>query len=133
MKGRYTLYPDRGYLVFEVEGTVTLKEVQAFFQRILSDPEWSPGYNGLGDYTNARFELTASEVEELAHFFKATMRESPALSANVVDSKANYGMVRMFDALSDEMLNIRLFYDRSEAETWIRAHSAPLSTSREDD
>ncbi len=127
MRGRYLLHPDQGYLVFEIEGEVTPSELHTFFEEMVKDPQWSPEFSGLGDYTHAHFDFTFGEVLQLTDFLRSVLGPGPVHAANVVGSEAEFGMVRMFQTLSDEFMNVKLFRDRREAEAWIRDHSNPIS------
>lgn len=120
MIGHYTVHPEFGYLEEIVKGVVTLQEMVDFLEGVVSDPNLSPEYNVLVDLSAAHIALRFDEMSVIAGMLKNDIRASRGHVAFVVSSTLNYGMVRMFEALSDDRITVQIFRERAAAEKWVR-------------
>jgi len=126
MKASYVIHQDRHFVDEVVLGAVTRNELSAFFSSVFKDPKWEPTLDGVLDFTSATIDLGYMDMRDLV----AGLRNNPALSrgrwACVVSGDAAYGMLRMYEALSDGLhSDFRIFRQREAALAWITGSRTP--------
>lgn len=119
MVGRYIIHTEQRYIEEILEGEITLPGMAALVQAALSDPAMDPSFDGLVDMTAAHIKLSYEDVRQLAHGLRNDHRASRGYWAFVVSSSLSHGIVRMFEALSDDAVTVQIFRDRDEALTWL--------------
>src|SRR5216684_416295 len=63
----YHIDKARKLVLTSASGVITRDEVNAHFQKLLSDPDFKPDYSELGDYSHlVRIDLTAEDIREFA-------------------------------------------------------------------
>jgi hypothetical protein len=107
------------HLVITVgEGPVTIDEIKAHRDRLLCNPDFDPSFNELIDLTTmTKAEMSVNDLMDLARssiFSPASQRAIVAVKPEV------FGMGRVYEAVHAERSQIRVFYDRNEALTWLR-------------
>ncbi len=128
MPTRYRIHADRGYVEEIYEGRVTLATLNELMAAVYGDPAWNPDFHGIADFTNALIELSFDEMWSLVKFMRKSGVASRGRWAFVVPSQANYGMVRMYEALSDDLQSqICAFKTRGEALQWLGVSEAVQS------
>jgi hypothetical protein len=115
MKGRYQLYPDRGYVDITIEGRVTMSEMSAFIQTLWADPGWTPEYNGLMDFSGASIDLSDKEILDMTGAMKSDPHCSFGRWVFVVSRASDFAKLRKIDQQNDEA-TILVFFDRASAE-----------------
>jgi hypothetical protein len=103
-------------------GTVTrddLLDLAAEAARI--EATFDPTPNRLVDFSGAlSLEVGYPDVQLVANRRRASRLRNAVRSAFVVRSRADFGLVRMFQTLNDHpQIEIRIFDDTPEAEAWL--------------
>lgn len=124
MVGRYIIHTEQRYIEEILEGEVTLPGMAALVQAALSDPAMDSSFDGLVDMTAAQIKLSYDDVRQIAHGLRNDHRASRGHWAFVVSSTLSHGIVRMFEALSDETITVQIFRDRDEALAWLLSRRA---------
>lgn len=117
--GHYRIDSDRRMRIEEYQGRVGLMDLKALIAAMVSDPCWSPDFNGLVDFTDVELDLSANDVLRLALFLKSEENRSNGWLAFVADNSTVYGIVRMLGYWSRNTGRMRIFNNRAEAETWL--------------
>ncbi len=117
--GHYRIDSDRRMRIEEYQGKVGLMDLKALIAAMVSDPCWSPDFNGLVDFTDVELDLSANDVLRLALFLKSEENRSNGWLAFVADNSTVYGIVRMLGYWSRNTGRMRIFNNRAEAEIWL--------------
>lgn len=120
MSVRSVIYKQHRLVLTIEEGRVTLADMLANQERLLSDPEFDPGFDQLSDATLATdTDLSANNIRML--YERKTF--SPASRRAVVAPNAfTYGMARMLQSyveLSNNPSQVSVFRDRASALKWL--------------
>jgi len=102
------------------EGRLTLEDVKENQHRLLSDPDFDPGFNQLLDAT-AITEM-AITVDEIKRAVSPKVFSPTSRRAFVVSSTFMYGMARMiqtYNELSQGSTAVTIFRDRASALEWL--------------
>lgn len=126
--GRYRIDIERRLRIEEYFGTVELVDLKSIVTAMVSDPDWSPEYNGLVDFTGAELDLSANDVLRLALMLRQEQNRSHGWLVFVVGNSVAYGVVRMLGYWSRNTDRFRIFQNRKEADAWLepRVFGAPL-------
>jgi hypothetical protein len=119
----YTIRPD-GILVLERSGTISTSDEDVNLQKRLKDVKVVPGMRVLVDSQGVVHGDSVDVVRHLAAIARATAAqlECGAL-ALVVRSDVEYGMARMYMALTDDHHpNQAVFRSVDEALSWLKSH-----------
>jgi hypothetical protein len=108
----------RKLVISECQGVVTGADLFDHQSLLGADPRFQPDFWQLFDFTGAtEIHVSVEDVRELAARspFRAGSKR-----AVVVSRPVHFGLVRMFDALTDEhAVDLRVFYDVAEAWAWL--------------
>ncbi len=126
--GRYRFDISRRLRIEEYFGKVELDDLKSIISAMVSDPSWSPEFNGLVDFTGAELDLSANDVLRLALMLRQEQNRSHGWLVFVVGNSVAYGVVRMLGYWSRNTDRFRIFQNREEAEAWLdrRISGAPL-------
>jgi hypothetical protein len=82
-----------------------------------------PGQSGIGDFRDARFERSTSDVRTLAEFVLQNQPTTPPKKIAFVTTRdADFGMARMFEVFRQEArTEFRVFRNYDEAITWAQS------------
>lgn len=95
----YRIDRDRRLVVVTYMGTITLNDIRAIQALSRQDPTFDPSFAVLYDGLHADFNgLTPEDLKKIA---QNTPMQPGARRAFVVNSSVNYGLSRMFAALSE--------------------------------
>lgn len=84
-------------------------------------PDWA-GRSVVWDFREARFDVTAAEVRDVARFVLQHQPAAPRRIAFVTPRDADYGRTRMFGVYrEDPRTGFRVFRDFGEALAWARS------------
>jgi hypothetical protein len=120
MEARYEICTVQGYVEEVFEGSITKTELVEFFNRMLADPKWRPNLNILVDLSGASVDLNFDDMYAVVGFLKTAAVESHPRCAFIAPQTVNYGMLRMYESLSDDLHDeMRLFTERNEALEWL--------------
>lgn len=109
-------------------GTLIKGSIKAAFLEMLDDPEFRPGANVLWDFRGIQAEPPR---EQDILMFAAMVRENQARRgsgykvAMIVDKDLYYGLIRMYQAYSDELpSDVKIFRSMEEASEWLAEKKA---------
>jgi hypothetical protein len=110
-----------------LRGHFTKDEVSGYRDAVRSDPAYRPGLPALIDCRQTSTLLSTADLRALAEELKrpAPTASRPWRYAVLVSSDVAFGLARMFEAfVRDAPIDIRPFWDREEAVTWLRSEEA---------
>jgi hypothetical protein len=117
----YRIDKSLGLLLLTGRGPIQAEDIDACFERLLADPDYSAVRKELADFREASFSFQPDDVKKLA---KST-RERPLETqierrAIVVVSELQYGLARMFSQLvAPSGQEVQPFRDINEARRWL--------------
>jgi len=119
---------ERGrFMRLAVTGEPTLERFAAYFQALVSHPDFHPGLNALWDFRQFKMaSVPTATLRRLAGFLQENrdMRRG-ARVAVVVDSDADFGVARMFEAIATDVpSHFRVFRSVEQARDWLTAVQA---------
>lgn len=118
----YNIDHEKRRIYSRATGVITYDDLLAHMRADVGDDVSS--YSELLDCTAATSSLTANEIRKLADERKAiALRHPPGPVALVATSDVFFGMLRIFDMLTDEVRPIRVFRTLSQAEIWLDEQS----------
>ncbi len=107
-------------IIIRTEGNFEAADLKATFQKIFSDPDFKTGANILVHDLDSVFVPSTQEIEEGVRNVESIMKSFAARMAIVVSSDVNFGMGRMFEAISENRnINVRVFKDLDVAKKWL--------------
>lgn len=109
----------RRRLYTRAEGLVTFAEMRAHVHTDLS-PD-AAAYSEIIDCTGATTDVTGDEIRKLAKERQTVdeQQRRPGAVAIVATDNVFFGMLRMFDMLTDRVRPIRVFRNVPEAVQWL--------------
>ena len=114
------IYKEHRLVVTIEEGRVTLAEMLANQDRLLTDPDFDSGFNQLSDATLATdTDLSANNVRTL---YERRVFSENSRRAVVAPTPFTYGMARMLQTyieLSKTSHPVQIFPDRQSALRWL--------------
>jgi hypothetical protein len=117
----YRIDPDDGIVYLTGSQTATLDE----FRRVVSDAADDPAFKPHFGFIRDRRGLEAPTGDELrgaVAFVVGTVGLQRTRWAIIVDTPANYGMMRMAGFLADNSpLSVAIFATMEEAVTWLKS------------
>jgi hypothetical protein len=122
MPARYVIDKERRLVISTAWGRLSLTDIQAHRDQLLSDPDFDPGYNQLVDATAVTdFEPTTAEIRSLAQrrIFSGTSRRALVGSSTLI-----YGVARVFQVhheFSGTPSQVTVFYNMAAALRWLGA------------
>lgn len=123
MPAEYRIDEEFGVVLSRASGRLTDSDLLEHQRQLRSDPAFQPDLNQLFDFRDVTdVEVTAAGIHSLA---ERNPFGSGARRAFVVASQAMYGMMRMFQILTDthpDELRV-LFQDLGSANAWLRLPS----------
>jgi hypothetical protein len=118
----YVIDQDLRLIRSRAEGVVSFADLSAHMRTELGS-EFST-YPELFDCTQATTDLTAEQVRKLVQSRAEIAKHHKAAPVAIVATNdVLYGMLRMFDALTNELRPIRVFRDMRQAEEWLNSIS----------
>jgi hypothetical protein len=102
-------------------GVVTDEDFRTWTEELASDPEVLSGMSQLADFRDVdRFDVTPACIRHVVGMEAEHEKFTHAWRAFVVTQDVAYGMVRMYQTLSeDEEQRIRVFRDLCSAQSWL--------------
>ncbi|MEO7099330.1 MAG: hypothetical protein ABI162_08205 [Luteolibacter sp.] len=117
--GHYRIDSDRRMRIEEYQGKVGLGDMKSIMAAMVSDPCWSPDFNGLIDFSEAELEMSSNDVLRLGLLLRQGENRSSGWLVFVTSNSTVYGMVRMLGCWSRNTERQRIFNNRAEAERWL--------------
>ena len=115
----YRIDEARRRLYTRAEGLVTYAEMRAHVNTDLSAE--AATYGELIDCSNATTNVTGAEIRQLAMERKKmdARQRRPGPVAVVATDSVFFGMLRMYDALTESIRSMQVFRDVQKAERWL--------------
>jgi len=103
-------------------GLITLADISAHIEK--ERLAGALAYRELIDGRGATPAFSSDDVRSAVAILRQLGSDSLlGPTAVLVDSQVGYGMLRMFEALLDDVCAVRPFYDREAAEEWLAGSS----------
>lgn len=104
-----------------IEGAWTVDELFDAFDKLLADPDFRPGTNGIADLRAANYYPSGPDLMRIAHYLlQRRERFGRCRAAILVGGDLSFGTTRMFQAYSDDStIATRIFRDQQEARRWL--------------
>jgi hypothetical protein len=116
----YTIDPRAGLVRLRYEGSVEIEEFETALGDIVEDRAFQPGFSFLLDRRGAQAP-TRDYIRRAVSFARSRATSFGACRwAVVADSPEVYAMLSMGQILGGAVLDIEIFTDIHEAETWLR-------------
>jgi len=111
------------YLTVRTRGRFNVEDHRAMVRDILARPFWRPGRNVLFDHRALSFEGTDyAAMTAAVHTHQLYDREiGPGRAAILTAGPADYGLIRIFDALAGDnvLAQLEAFTDERAARAWL--------------
>jgi hypothetical protein len=116
----YSLDPLARIVYIAYPSNPTYEEWAAMMEAIFQEAQYAPGWGFLADRRSLTEAPSKDFIESALRFVSSHQTElAGARWASVVSGPAAYGMVRMGQALADELLKVGVFTDLGEAREWL--------------
>ena len=119
MPAFYKIDKERKLVMSTGSGVLTLTDALLHQERLLRDPDFSPDFSQLLDFTHVvRVKLSADEIRRLA---QTTVFSANSRRAFVVDNDLKFGLARMFAVFRETLgeKGIRVFRNLDDALEWL--------------
>lgn len=114
----YHLDVARRHIIGTATGTVTYADLAAHLE--MEQSEHALGFTELLDCRDATTTITTAEIRQLAEALEKLARREPlGATAVVATNDALFGMLRMYDALTEQIRPLRIFRRLADAEQWL--------------
>lgn len=108
-------------LIIETADNFKASDLNNTFDRIFADPRFKSGLKILVHDLDSKFIPSTQDIETGTKRMESIMKKFDAKMAIVVSSEVNYGMGRMFEALSDSRnMKVKVFRDVENAGEWLK-------------
>lgn len=113
--------PATGMAIATCSGVVGRADAQQGAASLWETPGW-PGKSVVWDFREARFDVTSSDIWEVAQFVARHQPDKPPSRVAFVTSRdVDFGSARVFEAFrEDPRTEFRVFRDYEEAVRWAR-------------
>jgi hypothetical protein len=121
MPAYFKIDKERKLVMSTAAGVLTLSDGLAHQEKLLKDPDFSPNFSQLLDFTHAtKIDLTAEDVRRLA---QRTIFSPDSRRSILVRSELGFGLARMFLIFREIQgeKGVRIFHDLDEALLWVFA------------
>lgn len=117
---------DGSRLTLSAAGDLGCEGLCAPIDEVLAHRSWRPGIPTLCDFRRLNiFKLSAADIKQLVDVhrkYSRLLQEHPAPIAVVVAKALDYGLVRMWELLANDMFPVfKVFLRMEEALEWLRA------------
>jgi len=112
---------NKGYIHVSIEGTITTKEFEDHFQKVVCSKEYPADIKSLWDLRNTDPSIFRAEFErELIKIVRKYPQRGVTKRALVGNTDAHFGIARMYQMWSLELNRpLKVFRDFEEAESWL--------------
>jgi len=117
----YKYDKDKDALYASIEGAFNLDEFKVTIVKIVNSNEYPPDIRTLWDMRRTDFTGISYDLEKSAIYIREQYpKRAGARLSFVAESDLAYGMLRMYETLSDDLpQEIKVFRKFSEAEEWL--------------
>jgi len=119
------LEPGSGVVVGTCTGPLNLADARKGAMTFWSNPEWS-GRPVVWDFRNARFDIHAPEIRDVAQFILDNQPPAPPPRVAFVTIRdVDFGLARIFEVYREQpATTFRVFRDYDEAMAWAMGHGS---------
>ena len=119
MTFEYSIDPEAGFIIERFYGPVYPETIYAALKEIAADPLYQQHFDGMVDLRQAVMEVRFPEMLKLSLFEKQDAHTSTGRWVFIADTVNNYGTMRMFQTLVEDMpMQVTLVRSLEEAEAW---------------
>lgn len=119
MAFQYSIDPDEGFIIERFYGPVYPEAIYEALEQVAADPLYQHHFDGMVDLREAVMEVRFPEMLKLSLFQKQDRNTSTGRWVFIADTVNNFGSMRMFQTLVEDMpLQVTLVRSLEEAETW---------------
>jgi hypothetical protein len=121
MKFSYIIDKEKNLIYLKCKGKMSVGELVEPTNNIISDPLFKKGMNTIADLTEARIDTGYNEVKLFREYVKTIQDiRGPCKWAVITQKDLVYGIVRMFMAISEELIiKTQVFKNFEEAIKWV--------------
>ena len=114
--------PETGLAIATCSGVLRLSDATEGVAALWKSPGWI-GRSAVWDFREAQFDLSSSDIREVAQFISRHQPATPpSRVAFVTKRDVDFGMARMFEVFrEDSRTAFRVFRDYDEAVCWARS------------
>jgi Fe-S-cluster formation regulator IscX/YfhJ len=114
-----SIEPSTGTAIASCSGVLRRSDAERGAAALWGTPGW-PGKTAVWDFRDARFDLNASDIQEIARFILRRQPETPPSRVAFVTARdVDFGMARMFEAFRDDpRTEFRVFRCYDDAVKW---------------
>ncbi len=113
--------PETGVAIATCTGVLGPDDAREGVAALWRDPRWS-GRCAIWDFRGAKFDLSSSDVREVALFVLERQPDTPPMRVAFVTGRdVDFGVARIFEAFRDDpRTDFGVFRDYDEAFRWAR-------------
>lgn len=116
----YTVDDEKKRMYTRATGLVTFEELRAHMNAEEGKPAGT--YKEIFDCSDATTDVTTEQIRSLvAERIAVAQRRTPSPVAIVANTDLFFGIMRMFDSMSDSIRPIRVFREREAAAYWLES------------
>lgn len=120
----YTItdHETEGYVTVAAKGLISLEDLKTMYNAIHMNPQYKTSKNRLWDFSELDVSgLTSDELQMFVTHIVENRLADTAYASVLVTRQLEFGMVRVFEALSDGLVspNLRITKDRCAAVKWV--------------
>jgi len=117
----YRIDPERRVVYLEVDGLLSVEEVQSYRRRLTTDPGYSPFYDRMIDARNVSSRIAPADIRRLADIIRLDDQgNKPSRRAVVLQDAAKLGLMQVFQAYTrGNPAEYRVFQSVEDAERWL--------------
>lgn len=120
MRARYSIYPDRHYILETFSGAVRFTRLEQFLLHQQTDPRIARSYHTVSDYSSATLHLSVEEVVCIADMICKAPDARMGKRALVISGVRNFGFVDILRSVAGRMaIDCKYFIHRDAALTWV--------------
>ena len=118
---RYTIDIDRRMVISKATEATTVADMKGLFERLRGDPDFDPSFDHVSDYADVRpTHLTSDELRQIVEL---SVFSPTAKRALIVQPGLQYGLARMYQAMSERSQTGGVFATEEEALEWMEGEA----------
>lgn len=122
MDHHYKILADQRLTIMALAGTVTLDSMLAVVDRLYTDPEYVPAYDGIIDLSDSKVALNYDDMTRYFARIESDPQRMSGLVVFVTRDPVSFGMSRMYMGVSGESdSGVHFENTIEEALAWIDA------------
>ncbi len=121
LKSNYEIIPEKQLMIELLDGIVTPGSIIHFKKIQLSDKQFNPSYNAIGDITNTSFDVATSQINAFVNFLRSNNDSFIVNKSAIILSTVNQqAYVNLFNTFKDQFpQSLKICTSLAEAATWV--------------